>query len=34
MNYTLEYDPRHQLLWLVTGGYKGVPTTVWALKLA
>ncbi|MCW8132276.1 MAG: hypothetical protein KIS92_18155 [Planctomycetota bacterium] len=32
MNYNLEYDPKHDALLLVTGGYD-VPTAVWALKL-
>jgi hypothetical protein len=32
MNYNLEYDPAHDVLLLVTGGYRR-PTAVWALKL-
>jgi hypothetical protein len=32
MNYTMEYDPRHKVLLLVTGG-DGAPTAVWALKI-
>jgi hypothetical protein len=31
MNYNMEYDPRHKVLFLVTGGY-GQSTVVWALK--
>lgn len=33
MNYNLEFDPTHRLLWLVTGG-DGTATRVWALKLS
>jgi hypothetical protein len=33
MNYNLEYDPKNDLLWLVTGGEGGAPTRVWALRL-
>ena len=32
MNYNMAYDPGRNLLWLVTGGYRGA-TTVWALRL-
>jgi hypothetical protein len=32
MNYNLEYDPTHECLLLVTGGY-AQPTAVWALKI-
>jgi hypothetical protein len=32
MNYNMEYDPQHQCLLLVTGGY-GRPTAVWALRI-
>ena len=32
MNYNMEYDPRHKVLLLVTGGY-GQPTTVRALRV-
>jgi len=32
MNYNMEYDPRHKVLLLVTGGY-GMPTTVRALRV-
>ena len=32
MNYNMEYDPNHECLLLVTGGY-GQQTTVWALKI-
>ena len=33
MNYNMEFDPDHDLLWLVTGG-DGSPTRVWALRLS
>lgn len=33
MNYNLEYDPHHRVLLLVTGGERGAPTEVWALRL-
>lgn len=33
MNYNLEFDPTHRLMWLVTGG-DGTPTRVWALRLS
>jgi hypothetical protein len=33
MNYNLEYDPGHDVLLLVTGGYRN-PTAVWALRIA
>jgi len=32
MNYNMEYDPNHECLLLVTGGYRQ-PTAVWALKV-
>ncbi|MEX0701207.1 MAG: hypothetical protein WD069_03850 [Planctomycetales bacterium] len=33
MNYTMEYDPRHDCVLLVTGRTGGQSaTTVWALK--
>jgi hypothetical protein len=32
MNYNLEYDPNHECLLLVTGGYRQ-QTAVWALKI-
>jgi len=32
MNYDMEYDPNHNCLLLVAGGY-GQQTTVWALKI-
>jgi hypothetical protein len=34
MNFNLEYDSRHKVLLLVTGGYGGKRTTVWALRPA
>lgn len=34
MNYNLEYDPNHRVLLFVTGGERGTPTEVWALRLA
>jgi hypothetical protein len=34
MNFNMEYDSRHKVLLLVTGGYGGVKTTVWALRPA
>ena len=33
MNYNLEYDPHHRVMLLVTGGERGAPTEVWALRL-
>jgi hypothetical protein len=33
MNYNMEYDPRHQMLLLVTGG-GAQPPAVWSLRLA
>jgi len=33
MNYNMEYDPGHDVLLLVTGGYGSRATAVWALKL-
>ncbi|MBI5760243.1 MAG: hypothetical protein HZA46_17135 [Planctomycetales bacterium] len=32
MNYTMEFDPGHRVLLLVTGG-DGDPTRVWTLRL-
>ncbi len=32
MNYNLEFDPGHRVMFLVTGG-DGTPTRVWALRL-
>jgi hypothetical protein len=32
MNYNMEYDPNHECLLLVTGGY-GQQTAVWTLKV-
>jgi hypothetical protein len=32
MNYNMGYDPNHECLLLVTGGYRQ-PTAVWALKV-
>lgn len=33
MNFNMEYDPLHDCLLLVTGGYGGDKTKVWALKI-
>jgi hypothetical protein len=32
MNYTMEFDPGHRVMLLVTGG-DGDPTRVWSLRL-